>query len=675
MTISEARRRVETLREIIARHDFLYYVENSPEVADREYDCLYHELESLEKQFPELISPDSPTQRVGGKPLESFAQVRHSIPMMSLANTYSKEELEAFHARTARLLAPASFTAIVEPKIDGVAIAIRYERGILVLGSTRGDGQTGDDITSNLKTIRSIPLRLNDANATPPEVLEARGEVYMTRDGFLKLNSAREEAGEPRFANPRNAAAGSLKNLDPAEVARRPLGAVFYGVGELMGADFAFHEELLRALRLWGLRTPPRFWKCSSFPDICNALDELRKVRHDFDFEIDGGVIKVNERMFHERLGATAKSPRWAVAYKYEPDRAETRLRAITVQVGRTGVLTPVAELDPVSLAGSVINRATLHNEDEIRRKGILIGDRVYVEKAGDVIPDIVGVNTAARTGRERIFKMPAACPVCGENVCKREGEAAVRCDNLQCPAQIKRWIRHFAARGAMDIEGLGDALVEQLVDGGIVQSPADLFTLTTDKVAGLKRMAEKSARNLLGAIVAARDRDFWRLLFALGIRHVGSKMAQALARYAGDIDKLMAMTSDELQAIPGVGPVAAESIAAFFRSSRNRAIVKRLRDAGLNMKSREQEPTRAVGRPMEGMVFVLTGALCSLSREQAEEAIRKRGGKTSSSVSKKTSFVVAGQEPGSKLAKAIELGVKVLNEKEFLRMLGDSSS
>ncbi|MBI3986517.1 MAG: NAD-dependent DNA ligase LigA, partial [Lentisphaerae bacterium] len=521
MNAGDASKRVRTLREAIERHNTLYYLEDKPEISDFDYDRLVRELLTLERQFPELDTPDSPTHRVGGAPLKEFPSVRHAVPMMSLDNTYTVEELAAFETRLKRLLPETGFTFVLEPKIDGVAVSLRYENGVLATGTTRGDGRKGDDITANLRTIRSIPLRLTPARSCPP-VLEVRGEVYMTKEGFVRLNRERREAGEEDFANPRNAAAGSLKLLDSRLVARRPLDAVFYGFGQAEGAEFPTHMELLQGLKAMGLKTAPRFWHCRDLATVIRALDELKALRHDFSFEIDGAVIKVNERGLYERLGATAKSPRWAIAFKYQPERAETRLSNISVQVGRTGVLTPVAELEPVLLAGSTINRATLHNEDDIARKDIRIGDTVIVEKAGEVIPAVVAVNTARRTGRERAFKMPDRCPACGEPVSRRENEVAWRCENLQCPAQQKRWLRHFASRGAMDIEGLGSALVEQLVDAKLVGDPSDLYTLKHEPVAALERMAEKSAQNLLDGIEASRHRDFWRALFALGIRHVG---------------------------------------------------------------------------------------------------------------------------------------------------------
>ena len=565
MSDKPVQNRIRKLSAEIERHNDLYYVANQPEISDRDYDRLYHELDDLEKLYPQFLMPDSPTQRVGatqhvgGAPLAAFEQIRHRLPMMSLDNTYNQAELMNFHERLMRLLPGRVFTYIVEPKIDGVAIALRYEQGRLVTGSTRGDGTVGDNITANLRTIRSLPLTLH-GERPPPAVLEVRGEVYMTRNGFVAINRTRAEAGEEPFANPRNAAAGSLKLLDSRQVARRPLDVIIYGVGELEGIAFDTHAQMLAALKTFGLKIPGKFWTCRSMDTVLVALEELKTMQRIFPFEIDGGVIKVNERAFYDKLGATAKSPRWTIAFKYESERAETRLKTITVQVGRTGVLTPVAELEPVTLAGSTINRATLHNADEVKRKDIRVGDQVYVEKAGEVIPEVIGVNTTARTGKERAFRMPDKCPICGERVTQRECEVAYRCENLQCPAQLKRWLRHFAARGAMDIEGLGEALADQLVDANLLTDPADLYRLHRESVAALERMAAKSVQNLLDGIEVSKRRDFWRVLFALGIRQVGAKMAQTLEQHYAGIEPLMQATPDELQQIRDMGPVAAKT-------------------------------------------------------------------------------------------------------------------
>lgn len=663
----QASKRASELRNAINRHNHLYYIEARPEISDREYDALYKELESIEKTFPELSSSDSPTQRVGGAPLKEFGQVTHSIPMMSLDNTYSAQELIDFGTRVKKLLDTRRHSFILEPKIDGCAISIRYEKGLMTYACTRGDGKTGDDITGNIKTIRSIPLRLNLKNDIP-EILEIRGEVYMNKDGFIKLNAERELAGEEAFANPRNAAAGSLKQLDPSIVAKRPLDAVFYLTGDMKGVEFARHDEMLKYLKAAGLRIAPRFWICKDIQECLDALEELKKLRHSFPFEIDGGVVKVNERDLYQVLGTTAKSPRWAIAYKYEPEQTETRINEITVQVGRTGILTPVAELQPVPLAGSVISRATLHNEDEIKRKDIRIGDTVIIEKAGEVIPAVVQVKTELRTGKEKPFHMPSKCPVCGEPAVRNEGEVAVRCENLQCPAQIKRWIRHFASRGAMDIEGLGDALVEQLVDSDLVKDPSDIYRLEVAQVSALERMAEKSGANLIDAVKASTQRDLWRLIMALGIRHVGSKSAQSLEEHFEDIDRLIGATSEELQKVHDIGEVVGKSITAFFKEDRNLKIIERLKAAGVNTK---RLSTQSSGQgKLSGKSFVLTGGLTSMTREEAEEKIRRLGGKASSSVSAKTSFLIAGTDPGSKYQKAQKLGVQIIDETQFLKMI-----
>lgn len=678
MNPEEAALLAARLRAEIERHNRLYYVEARPEIPDSEYDALYRRLADIEERFPSLATPDSPTRRVGGEPLSGFAQVRHAVPMMSLDNTYATEAVTRF-AERCRELAGRDVSWVVEPKIDGLAVSVRYEKGLLVLGSTRGDGRTGDDITANIRTIKSIPLRLT---GRPPAVIEVRGEVYLPKEAFARMNQEREEAGDEPLANPRNAAAGSLKLLDPREVARRPLDAIFYAIAE-GETDPATHEELISLLRGLGLKATPRIWVARDLPSLLAAISKLEALRHSFPFEIDGAVIKVNERGLYGVLGATAKSPRWAVAFKYQPERATTRVNSITVQVGRTGVLTPVAELEPVPVAGSVVSRATLHNADEVQRKDIRIGDRVVIEKAGEVIPAVVAVETSARTGGEKVFTMPVNCPECGQSVARREGEVAVRCENLQCPAQLKRWLRHFASRAAMDIEGLGDVLVEELVDRGLVRDPADLYRLSADDVAPLflgedalkKGAKSKGAWNLAAGVAASRDRDLWRLIHALGIRHVGAKTAQVLEQHVADLDELARLDPAAVAAFAesgaSVGPVAAESIKAFFSQHRSQDLVGRLRAAGVNTR-RKSAPAAAAGK-LAGRKFVLTGTLTSMTREQAGSAIRARGGAVMDSVSKATSYVVAGAEPGSKLTKARGLGVPVLEEQAFLGLLRET--
>ena len=665
MNKREAKRAIEKLRAELNRHNYLYYVAAEPQIPDREYDGLYQKLENLEQEHPDLVEPNSPTQRVGGEPLTGFNSVTHSMPMMSLSNTYSKDELVEFDRRIRKLLSDISFTYVVEPKIDGVAVCLRYEHGVLVVGSTRGDGRIGDDITANLRTIRSIPLRLQSDG--PPAVLEVRGEAFMTKESFVELNLSRQEAGQEPFANPRNATAGSLKLLDPRLVAQRPLDVVFYGILECEGSVFASQSEVLASLRNMGLRVIPEFWNCGDIESVLATLDELEAIRRDFPFETDGGVIKVDERVLHSELGATAKSPRWSVAYKFEAERVETTVLDITVQVGRTGVLTPVAELDPVPVAGSVVKRATLHNSNEIERKDIRIGDHALIEKAGDVIPAVVEVLKDRRTGKEKKFEMPDKCPICAGPITQREGEVALRCENLQCPAQIKRWIRHFAARGAMDIEGLGDALVDQLVDKDLIKNPADLYDLHKDQIAELDRLADKSAENLIGSIASSRDRDLWRVVFALGIQHVGATSARTLEEHFDSMDSLKKANIETLESIPDIGPVVAKSIREFFAQERIEKLVDHLNEAGLAMKKVNADSPRG---PLTDKLFVLTGTLGTLTRDQASEEIRRLGGRMSSSVSKRTSYVVAGENAGSKLSKAEKLGVAILREEEFLKLL-----
>ncbi|MCF7848604.1 MAG: NAD-dependent DNA ligase LigA [Kiritimatiellales bacterium] len=660
----QAKQQIEELRAEIEKHNRLYYINATPEIADREYDRLLQSLEDLEKKFPEFGSPSSPTRRVGGAPLEEFRSIRHSVPMMSLSNTYSKEELVDFDGRIKKLIPDKKYTYILEPKIDGVAISLRYENGELVHAVTRGDGKTGDDVTSNIKTIRSVPLRLS---AGAPAVLEVRGEVYMDTAGFAKLNEARQETGQEPFANPRNACAGSLKQLDPREVAKRPLDAIFYATGELDGISFETHEQMLQSLKNYGLRITPTYWICNEIQEVLGKLDDLENMRHEFSFEMDGGVIKINERRLYGPLGSTAKSPRWAVAYKYEPEQAETTLNAISIQVGRTGVLTPVAELEPVQLAGTTVKRATLHNEDEIRRKDIKVGDKVIIEKAGEIIPAIVRVVTEKRTGKETDFAMPTACPVCGSAIEKREGEVALRCINLQCPAQVKNWIAHYASRGAMDINGLGESLVEQLVDNGLIRTPADLYSLTKEQVAGLDRMGGKSADNLIKGIEESKARPFERVIFGLGIRQVGKRAAQILADEFKNIDALMTADVQTLEEIRDIGPIVGKTIVAYFQALESRTVIDRLRAAGVNFEQEEG----SMGSELDGLTFVLTGSMESMSREEAGDKIHARGGKVSSSVSKNTSYLVAGESAGSKLDKAEELGITILDEEQFLALLG----
>jgi DNA ligase (NAD+) len=662
MAASNASLRARELRDLIARHDRLYYEEAAPEITDREYDALLRELRDLEEAHPELLAPDSPTLRVAGKPLDGFKQVRHRVPMQSLDNTYSLEEADEFMARVERLLPGIKLGWTIEPKVDGVALSLTYRGGVLELAATRGDGTTGDDVTQNIRTIRAIPLRLD---GDVPNLLEIRGEVYLPKKKFAALNEQREKEGEAPFANPRNAAAGSLKLLDASIVAQRGLGAVFYGLGAAEGDGIpGSQSELLRWLKKAGLPVVPKFWEADDEAGVRAAIAALEKIRHDFAFETDGAVIKLDEFKRREQAGSTSKAPRWAMAYKYEAERARTRLNAITVQVGRMGTLTPVAELEPVTIAGSRVARATLHNEEEIARKDIRVGDWVFVEKAGEVIPAVVGVDLKARNGKEKKFKMPEKCPACASKVFRDPELTAVRCINPDCPAQIRRRIEHFAARGAMDIEGLGEAMVDQLVTAGLVETLPDVYALKSDEVSALERMGEKSTANLLGAIEGSKTQPLWRLLFGLGIMHVGSSVARKLADKFHMLDKIAAASIAELESTEDVGEIVAREIHNFFRLPHNKKLVETLRDRGLNFGERDQR-TAPESQELAGEIWVITGTL-SRPRDEIAELIRKHGGNVSGSVSKKTSYVLAGEEAGSKLDKATSLGVPVIDEKTF---------
>lgn len=704
MNPDTARARHDELAAEIRRHDHAYYVLARPQISDAAYDRLYQELLDLEQQHPELITPESPTQRVGGAPLSEFRPAPHTVPMLSLDNTYSPEEIREFAARVQRLLPGEPLAWCVEPKIDGVAVSVRYEGGRLTVGSTRGDGNAGDDVTANLRTLRSLPVRLETAtralpekrattvqpdlfasagglpgmlaSGQPPRVLEARGEVYMTREGFALLNAEREAAGEELFANPRNATAGSLKQLDPRIVAKRPLAVVFYGVGRVEGVAVPLTQVgLLDWLADWGFPTPSRRWTCRSVDDLYAAIHELDGMRNSFPFETDGAVIKLDDLGQRERCGRTSKAPRWAIAYKYAPEQARTRLNGITVQVGRTGALTPVAELEPVLLAGSTISRATLHNEDELRRKDIRVGDRVIIEKAGEVIPAVVGVLTDQRTGEEQPFVFPHDCPECGSRASRDSvgGEEGViwRCVNPDCPAKVRGRIEHWCSRGALDIEGGGEVLVAQLVRGGLVRDVADLYRLRLDEVAALERMGEKSARNFLEAIDRSKGRDMWRVLFGLGILHVGAGVAKSFGRHFPDVEQLAGAPQEQLVAVEEVGEVIAASLFRWFSDPDNQRLIRRLREAGLNFRSSLYSPEVRRG-PLAGKTLVLTGTLRGFTRQEATARVEALGGRASSSVSRKTDYVVAGEEAGSKLDKARQLGVKVLSEAEFRRLIGE---
>jgi len=668
---SSPEERIQGLSRQISHHDSLYYDQAKPEISDREYDALYRELVDLERSHPELVTADSPTHKVGGRPQGAFVQVQHLVPMQSLDNTYSGEEIRDFVERLQRLLPGEKISMTIEPKVDGVAIALLYEGGRLVRAATRGDGTLGDEVTRNIRTIREIPARLH---GHAPALLEVRGEIYLPKETFARINAERDEQGLPVFANPRNAAAGTLKQLDPNIVAERKLAAVFYGYGGYeSGADLSLPEtmeQFFDHLKAWGLPVNPKHWLASDAEGVMAAIRELGDIRRGFPFETDGGVIKVDRIRQHSLLGSTSKAPRWAIAYKYEPEQARTRLLDITVQVGRSGVLTPVAELEPVLVAGSTVSRATLHNEEEILRKDLRIGDWVMVEKAGDVIPAVATVLVSERDGTERIFRMPEFCPVCEAPVSRTEGEVAVRCANPGCTAQIRRRIEYFASRQAMDIAGLGEAVVAQLSDAGLVHDIADLYELNVEKLLPLERMGEKSVNNLLGAIAASRDQPLWRLLAALGIPHVGVTAARTLASSFGTIDRLAEASIDDLCAVEEIGEIMAVAIRGWFHDPEVGRLLAKLRASGLNFGERDPKGSAPASEgPLNGTTWVLTGTL-TIARDEAAEIIRSKGGKVSGSVSAKTTFLLAGEEAGSKLEKAEKLGVKVVNEQEFRKLI-----
>lgn len=662
-SLEQARERAERLRREIADHDYRYYVLDSPEITDAQYDQLVRELLAIEKQYPELVTPDSPTQRVGGKPREGFVTVAHRTPMLSLTNAFGEEELRDFDRRVRAALPGERVEYVVELKIDGLAVSLWYENGLFVRGATRGDGETGEDITPNLKTIPAIPLRLREN----VPALEVRGEVYMTKEAFLKLNEAREEAGEPLFANPRNAAAGSLRQLDPAVTAARKLSIFVYGLGFWEGKDLSEHAASLQWLGELGLPVNRHFRVFGDMAEVIAYCTRWQQERFDLPYATDGMVIKVNSLDQQARLGATMKSPRWAVAFKFPAEEAKTMVKDIVLRVGRTGVLTPTAVLEPVRLAGTTVTKATLHNEDMIKEKDVRIGDTVLVHKAGDIIPEVISVIKEARTGREKVFIWPERCPECGSRVIRPAGEAAVRCPNVACPARLREGLIHFVSRAAMDITGLGPAILGQLLDRGLVRDPADLYQLRYEDLVNLERMGPKSSQNLLEAIAKSKENPFHRLLFALGIRHVGERAAKILAERFGSMERLSRVGYEELVAIPEIGPKIAESVVDFFATEKNRDLIQKLAAAGVNMQE-EKAPVQA--KPLAGKIFVLTGALSRYTRQQAQELIESLGGRVASSVSKKTDYVVVGEDPGSKYEKAVALGVPVLREKDFVELI-----
>ncbi len=670
----EAAARVVELRREIARHDELYYRKAEPEISDREYDLLVEELKSLEARHPELADENSPTRRVGEDRAEGFSTIEHPIPMLSIDNSYTPEEVLEFDRRLKRQLGrEEAIDYALEIKIDGVAVAIMYEDGAMKYAATRGDGRRGDDVTANVRTIKAIPHELKKINGSIPRGrFEVRGEVFIRRADFEKLNQEREKEGEPLFANPRNTTAGTLKQLDSSIVARRPLDVYLYAVGACDSTLPATHIETLEHLTRLGLPTNPKRWHYKSAEEIVAFLEKWEGERKSLPYDTDGIVIKVNRLALREELGATAKHPRWLLAYKFSAEQAETVLEKIELQVGRTGAVTPVAHLKPVFLAGSKISRATLHNADEIERKDIRVGDRVVIEKGGDVIPKVVRSLANLRTGGEVPFKFPERCPVCDSTLIREEGEAAYRCDNAACPAQVKERIRHFARRGAMDIEGLGDKLVDQLVDKGLVRDYADLYDLTEEKLLTLERMAEKSARNILGEIEASKKRPLASLVYSLGIRHVGETAAKLLVARFDSMDALENADTASLATIDGLGEIMAGSVVEFFANDANRKLLGRLRASGVNMSrlAEEAPPEKVEGSPFSGLTCVFTGEMTAMKRGEAEKLVERLGGKATGSVSKKTHLVIAGESAGSKLDKARSLGVEVIDEAEFLRRL-----
>ena len=661
--------RVKELRQVLHRHNYRYYVLDDPEISDGEYDKLMRELVGLETEWPELASPDSPSVRVGAPPLTKFETTTHSVPMLSLDNGFHDSEILEFDRRITRLVKGESeilYTA--EPKLDGLAVELIYEDGRLVTASTRGDGLTGEVITANVKTIKTVPLivqKLQDQEV--PRLLDVRGEVFMGHVGFNKLNANRLKENLAPFANPRNAAAGSLRQLDSGITAQRPLEIFFYGVGNITGLDIDSHAEILEMLRRLGFRINPLIRAKIPIEQVLNYYRELREQRFELPYEIDGMVIKVDRISLQNTLGATSRSPRWAIAYKFQAVQVTTRIDNIEVQVGRTGTLTPVACLKPVKVGGVLVSRATLHNEDEIRKKDIRIGDTVLIQRAGDVIPEVIKVIQTQRKGDETVFEMPQSCPVCGSTVVRPADEAAIRCINANCPAQVKERIKHFAAKGAFDIDGLGSKLVDQLVEKNMLTSYADIFYLDEQNLAGLDRMGPKSAANLIAAIDNSKKMDFGRFLFALGIRHVGEYIAKILAQNFENLSQLMKASRDELEAIEGIGPVVAESIENFFDQLENRTTVSQLLQSGIQIVKSTHETAQA----LEGKVFVLTGTLAGLTRRQAKEMIESAGGKVSSTVSRNTDYLVTGESAGSKLRRAQALGINIIDESAFKELLG----
>ncbi len=656
--------KIENLRAKIRYHDRKYYVENMPEIADYEYDQLMKELGKLERSYPQLITPDSPTQRVGGEPVSEFTPLEHRIPMLSIENTYSEEELREFDKRIRRMLKEEDeIEYVVELKIDGIAITLWYENGVFTRGATRGNGFRGDDVTTNLRTVKDIPLRLLGTDHIKiPSVIEIRGEIYMPNKGFQRLNQRREEEGELQFANPRNSAAGSLKLLDPHTTAKRPLRLFAYAIGYGVNSEFTGHIECLEAIERFGLPVNPHYKLCKNIDEAVSYCNSWESKRSELDYQVDGMVIKVNSLELHDKLGSTSKAPRWVMSYKYHPEETTTKIKAITVQVGKTGTLTPVTELSPVPLSGTTISRASLYNFDEIERKDIRIGDYVVIRKAGEIIPQVVRVLKEERTGDEKRFDIPKKCPACGDDVIKEE--VYLKCYNPLCTAQAKRRIIYFASRNAMDIEGFGPALVEQLVDKRIIKDYADIYSLKIDDLVPLERMGEKSAQNLIDAIEKSKIRDLHLLICALGIQNIGSHAAEVLSKHFGTLDNLMKASAGELEEIFEIGNIMAKSIVDFFSNSHTQDVINKLKAAGVNLSTTYEEANTV--SQIAGKSFAVTGTLNGYTRKEIEDIIKNLGGKVSSAVSGKTDFLIAGESPGSKLETAKKLGTTILSKEEF---------
>jgi DNA ligase (NAD+) len=671
--MEEIKREIENLRKEVSYHNRRYYILDDPEISDAEYDRLFRRLVDLEQQYPELVTPSSPTQRVGAGPRETFVEVRHRQPMLSLENGFLEQDIKDFETRVKRFLGsdgPIDYT--VEPKIDGLAVELVYEDGVLSVASTRGDGYVGEDVTQNIKTIMTVPLRLipvSEPRSPIPELLEVRGEVYMERDAFQELNRERAEKGLPLFANPRNAAAGSLRQLNSRVTAKRPLNMFCYGTGEVRGVHFETHYELMICLQGLDLRVNRPYIKvCGTIREVIDYCNHLEEIRPQLPYEIDGAVIKINGLDLQERLGQKSRSPRWALAYKFRPTQETTRIIRIDVQVGRTGALTPVAHLEPVEIGGVQVKRATLHNQDEINKKDIRELDTVVVQRAGDVIPEVVKVITSKRTGQEKRYVIPENCPVCGTPVLKKQGESVLRCPNADCPAQIKESLKHFVSKGAMNIEGLGDKLITQLIEKGLIREEPDLYQLGFEDLLKLDKIEKKSATNIIQAIGNSKKTTLAKLIFSLGIRHVGEHTSHILAGHFGSLESVLKATRDELKSIEGIGNEITESVISFLEDKSNRQKIARLVEAGI----KPEDARVTVTTPVSGKTFVMTGSLPNMKRSEAKVLIERKGGRVSSSIGSGTDYLVAGDSPGSKLNKAMDLDITILDEHGFLRLLGE---